>query len=174
MKKRFEFYVIFISFSLPFFFSTFSFSQVYWNEWINHSQKYYKITVAQNGVYRIDSAMLAKAGLPLAVINPKNIQVFFRGEEQPIYIKGEADGVLNSSDYIEFYGKKNDGSLDSVLYKGYFQNKPLRQPNPYYSLFNDTAAYFLTWNTMFSNKRMIDVIDTNYTLYSPNNYFFKY
>ena len=173
MKKRFEFYVIFISFSLPFFFSTFSFSQVYWNEWINHSQKYYKITVAQNGVYRIDSAMLAKAGLPLAVINPKNIQVFFRGEEQPIYIKGEADGVLNSSDYIEFYGKKNDGSLDSVLYKGYFQNKPLRQPNPYYSLFNDTAAYFLTWNTMFSNKRMIDVIDTNYTLYSPNNYFFK-
>lgn len=31
-------------------------------------------------------------------------------------LKGEADGVLNAADYIEFYAKKNDGQADSSLY----------------------------------------------------------
>jgi len=154
--------------------SSYCFAQpdtTYWNEWINFSQKYYKIPVTQNGIYHLDSLTLANAGIQN--VNPKNFQLFFRGQEQYIYIKGETDNVFNLSDYIEFYGQKNDGSLDSVLYKGDLFNKPVRQPNPYYSLFNDTSMYFLTWNGSTNNKRMIDSADTNYSSFNQTPYFMK-
>jgi len=154
--------------------SSFCFSQPYWNEWINFSQKYYKIPVAQNGIYRLDSLTLSSAGVPLSSFDPRNIQLFFRGQEQYIYIAGESDGVLNSSDYIEFYGQKNDGSLDSILYKGDLYDKPVHQPNPYYSLFNDTSAYFLTWNNFTVNKRIILSPDTSFSSFPDTaNYFMK-
>ena len=117
-------------------------AQTYGNEWINYSQNYYKIKIAQNGIYRIDSATLAAAGIPLTSINPKNFQLFNKGVQQNIYIQGESDNVFNSTDYIEFYAQKNDGAMDSLLYIN-----TLFIPNPYYSLINDTAVYFLTWNS---------------------------
>lgn len=143
-------------------------SQTYGNEWINYSQSYYKIKVAQNGVYRIDSSTLAAAGIPLATINPKNIQLFNRGVQQYIYIQGESDNVFNGSDFIEFYGEKNDGALDSLLYV----NSNF-VPNPYYSLINDTAVYFLTWNSSVTNNRMTIDAATDYASYLPDLYFYK-
>jgi hypothetical protein len=166
--------VFFFVFSCYLFNTSNCFSQKYWNEWINFSQKYYKIPVSQNGIYRLDSLTLSKAGIPLTLIDPRNIQLYFRGKEQYIFIKGESDGVFNPTDYIEFYGQKNDGSLDSILYKGNLYNRPARQPNPYYSLFSDTAAYFLTWNNSFFNKRMLLSTDTAFsTAPIPTNYFMK-
>jgi len=153
---------------------SYCYSQPYWNEWINFSQKYYKIPVSQNGIYRLDSLKLATAGIPLSSIDPRNIQLFFRGQEQYIFVQGETDGIFNSQDYLEFYGQKNDGSLDSILYKGDLYNRPVRQPNPYYSLFNDTSAYFLTWNNLTSNKRIILSTDTSFSSSPiPSNYFMK-
>ena len=77
-------------------------AQIYGNEWIAYGQSYYKIKIAQNGVYRIDSATLAGAGI--FGIDPRNIQLFNKGVQQYIYIKGESDGFINLGDYIEFYG----------------------------------------------------------------------
>ena len=139
------------------------YSQKYWNEWINFSQKYYKIPVSQNGIYRLDSSTLSKAGVPVSLIDPRNIQLFFRGQEQYIFVQGESDSIFNSSDYIEFYGQKNDGALDSILYKGDLYNRPVHQPNPYYSLFNDTSSYFFTWNNSTTNKRIILSTDTSFS-----------
>ena len=93
-------------------------AQTYGNEWINYAQKYYKIKVVKDGIYRIDSITLAKAGIPLNSINPKNFQVFFHGKEQYIYVQGENDGVFNKNDFVEFYGQHNDGALDSLIYVG--------------------------------------------------------
>lgn len=145
-------------------------SQTYGNEWINYSQNYYKIKIAQNGVYRIDSATLAAAGIPCGTggINPRNIQLFNRGIQQNIFIQGESDNEINSSDFIEFYGEKNDGTLDTLLYV----NTPFI-PNPYYSLINDTAVYFLTWNSSTTNARMQVDADFAFSSYTPDLYFFK-
>ena len=171
MKKSLQifFFFSFFFFLLP----SFCLAQPYWNSWINFSQKYYKIPVVQNGIYRLDSLTLSDAGIPISTIDPRTIQLFFRGQEQYIYIKGQTDGMFNSADYIEFYGQKNDGALDSTLYTGVLNNMPVRQPNPYYSLFNDTSAYFLTWNNSSINKRITDLIDTAYSLFSPTAYFMK-
>ncbi|HEY4799607.1 MAG TPA: C25 family cysteine peptidase, partial [Bacteroidia bacterium] len=170
MKKKLQIFSVLVLLSL--FANSYCFSQPqkYWNEWINFSQSYFKIPITKNGIYRIDSLTLAHAGI--TAVDPRNFQLFFRGQEQYIYVKGEADGVFNSSDYLEFYGQKNDGSLDSVLYKGYLYNQTVRQPNPYYSLFSDTSAYFLTWNNLTSNKRIIDYPDTVYSLPSTD-YFMR-
>lgn len=155
--------------------SAISSAQPYWNEWINFSQKYYKIPVDSNGIYRLDPAILAGAGIPVAAIDARNFQIFFRGQEQFIYVlDNNSNNTLDGTDYIEFYGKKNDGSLDSILYKGDLYNKPVRQPNPYYSLFNDTSAYFLTWNGSVSNNRITLSADTVFsTAPVATNYFMK-
>jgi Peptidase family C25/Interleukin-like EMT inducer len=141
-------------------------AQLHGNEWINYSQYYYKIKIAQNGIYRIDSATLVAAGIPIAAINPHQFQIFNKGAEQKIFVQGESDNVFNTGDFIEFYAEKNDGTLDSALYVN-----TSFLPNPYYSLINDTAVYYLTWSTSLVNSRMqVDTV-MPFSGYSPDNYF---
>lgn len=130
-----------------------AYAQLYGNEWINYNQTYFKFQVAKDGIYRINydalNTAFAAAGIAITDVNPQNFQLFNFGEEQFIYVDGEADGVFNTTDYIEFYGKRNDGKFDSLL----FDNAGL-QLHQYESIINDTVAYFLTWNNLTTNNRM--------------------
>src|SRR4051812_9684213 len=89
-----------------------AYSQPYGNEWINYGQQYYKFPVSATGIYRINQTTLLNAGVPLGLIDPRNIQLFGRGKELPTYIQGEADSVFDNQDFIEFYAQRNDGWLD--------------------------------------------------------------
>ncbi len=63
------------------------FAQNLGNEWINYNQKYYKFNIVEDGIVRISYAALSNAGVPLSSINnPKNFQIFGRGQEQYIYM----------------------------------------------------------------------------------------
>jgi hypothetical protein len=93
-----------------------SFAQV-GNEWINFNQQYFKIPVGKQGIYRLNFAALQNAGFPAATVDPRNIQIFHRGLEQSIYIEGQGDGQLDPSDFVEFFGQRNDGTLDVSLYE---------------------------------------------------------
>jgi hypothetical protein len=115
-----------------------SFAQV-GNEWINFNQQYFKIPVGKQGIYRLNFAALQNAGFPAATVDPRNIQIFHRGLEQSIYIEGQGDGQLDPSDFVEFFGQRNDGTLDVSLYEN-----PTDQPHTLYNLYSDTTAYFLT------------------------------
>ena len=108
--------------------------------WINYRQTYYKIPVVETGLYRVSATDLQRAGVPVEQLKPVSLQLFHRGVEQPIFVAGEADGRFDADDYLEFQGRGNDGVPDSLLYQP--QNA---QPHPFYSLFSDTTAYFLTW-----------------------------
>lgn len=110
------------------------------NEWVKFNQPYYKISVARDGLYRLTYSDLQNAGFPVSTTNPLRIQIFHRGMEQAIRITGELDGVFNTTDYLEFYGQRNTGASDSELYQSG------TQPHPYYNLYSDTTAYFLTVN----------------------------
>lgn len=125
-------------------------AQKYGNEWINYAQPYYKIKVVKNGMHRLTYNDLAAAGI--SNVNPEKFQVFRRGKELAIYVNGQADQTLNAGDYIDFYGQANDGVLDSSFYR----NKA-HIVNPYYSLFTDTASYYLTWGTS-NGKRMTEKV----------------
>lgn len=138
------------------------------NVWINYSQAYYAFNITQEGIYRIDSLTLANAGVPVATIDARNFQVFARGAELAIYVEGENDGVLNATDFIEFYALGNDGWLDAVLYSG-----SINHPNPYYSNFTDTAVYFLTWNNSINNKRLTLETDVSFNSYTTAAHIWK-
>lgn len=116
-------------------------AQTYGNEWINYSKSYYKIKVPKTGLYRITYQALSNApGLSINSIQGSRFNLFHNGQVVPFYVT--TTGILGANDYIEFYGEKNDGSLDANLY-----DDPSWHMNEYYSLFNDTAAYYLTWDT---------------------------
>jgi hypothetical protein len=135
------------------------------NEWIDYSQKYLKIRVWTDGIYRIDSTALANAvaatGNNLSSIDPRNFQLFHNGVEEYIWVEGENDGEFNSGDYIEFAGFKNTGAIDAELY-----GHPDSLLNPYFSMFTDTSVYFLTWNTSANNRRITAAQDTVFSNYS--------
>ncbi|MCU0353041.1 MAG: hypothetical protein MUD08_04765, partial [Cytophagales bacterium] len=75
-------------------------AQAYGNEWINFAQQYYKIPVVQRGIYRLTFQDLQRAGVPIATVDPRRIQIFHRGEEQAIVVAGEADAFFNEADYV--------------------------------------------------------------------------
>ncbi len=138
------------------------------NEWINYNQQYFKFNVSQDGVYKINYSTLYNSGFPITSVDPRSIQIFGRGLEQYTYVRGQSDGVFNTDDFIEVYCKKNDGWFDTYLY-----TNAADQPNLNYSMFNDTATYYITWNTSINNKRMQLETDQNFGSYTPANYFMK-
>lgn len=122
---------------------------LYGNEWIDFEQEYFKVKVAEDGIYRIPIAQLQAQGIPVNTIDAEQFQLFRLGEEVPIYIS--SSGALSNNDYIEFYGQQNRAELDNYL----FRNPEEGVLNPLYSLFNDTTAYFLTWaESGTATKRM--------------------
>lgn len=147
-------------------------AQTYGNEWISYSQQYFKIPVAQTGIYRIDQAALApvllSAGVSLNTIDPRRFQVFYHGQQIPLFVNGESDGNFGTNDYIEFFAEPNNGWLDTALYV----NPYFDQPNPAYSLYSDTSYYFLTWNSSLSNLRYIAETDTSFASYSSAAYYY--
>ncbi len=135
---------------------SFVISQPYGNEWIDYSQQYYKLSTSEDGVYRISYDELVALGFPVNSVNPQNVQIFHRGREQSIYIEGENDAQFDPGDYIDFFGKRNDGTLDEELYI-----TKEAQPHRYYNFYSDTTAYFLTWNLAISGKRMTNFQENN-------------
>jgi hypothetical protein len=58
-------------------------------------------------------------------------------------------GIISASDYIEFFGKKNRGELDKVLYRN-----PADQFNIEHSMFTDESAYYLVIKNSSSTTRI--------------------
>src|SRR5690606_11760243 len=137
-------------------------AQPYGNEWIHHDRPYWSFPVWQDGIRRIDSTTLAAAGFPLSTVDPRTIQLFARGRQVPIHVEGEEDGVFNGGDFIEFLGAKNDAWLDSTLWED-----PAYINNPFYSLYNDTIRYYLSWGPQAEAQRAIRSSSSNWAAYTP-------
>jgi Peptidase family C25/CARDB len=124
---------------------TAAWSQTFNNSWIDYSKTYYKFSIGANGLYRISQPVLAAAGL--GGTQAQHYKLFRNGQEVALYTS-LASGVLNSSDYIEFYGLMNDARSEKGLYK----TDDLQLCDKW-SLLSDTASYFLTVQTTGTNLR---------------------
>ncbi|WP_341226977.1 C25 family cysteine peptidase [uncultured Arcticibacterium sp.] len=130
------------------------------NDWINYDQEYWKITVSADGVYELPVADLVSSGFD-ANVNLANVQLFYMGKEMAIQVV-EAEGAL--SDKIIFYGERNKGDLDSLVYRPSDARMNVNQ-----SLFSDESSYFLTVGS--SNGKRMEVLDY---AENPNaNYYIK-
>src|SRR5689334_1629457 len=85
------------------------------------SGDWYKISVAKDGVYKIDYQFLKSLGIDVDQVNPSFIRIYGNGGgmlpfanstpraddliENAIYVAGESDGHFNTDDYILFYGQ---------------------------------------------------------------------
>lgn len=134
------------------------------NEWIKYDQTYHKLKVTNTGLHRLSYGYLDSLGL--SNVNPQNLQLFRRGKEVAVFVAGEQDGRLDAQDYLEFYGERNDGALDAELYKD-----PAHQHHKFFSLYTDTASYFLTVAPV-KGKRMQQQATTA-TGQTPESYFIQ-
>lgn len=138
----------------------------YGNEWIDHSRQYWRFQVQADRLCRIDSAALAAAGFPIATVDPADIMIYGREKQIPLFIQGGDDGVLNTGDFIEFFAEMNSGWLDALMYP-----TPAAQANPYYSLYNDTIRYFITWDPDASKERIATHSATNWDDHVPLDWY---
>ncbi len=85
---------------------------------------WYKVAVANHGVYKITYDQLKKMGFDAARLDPRKIRLYGQQGgmlpqpnaaarpddlvEHSIFVAGEADGVFNSGDYILFYAQGPD------------------------------------------------------------------
>ncbi|UOQ52406.1 hypothetical protein [Hymenobacter cellulosivorans] len=119
----------------------------YGNEWIVPNQQYYKIKISKNGIYHLDYNYLTRAGI--SGVNPQRFQLWRRGKEVAIYVGPNNPTTLTTATFIEFYGQRNDGALDVGMYKNARDHH-----QKFYSLYTDTASYFLTWSATTNGKRI--------------------
>jgi len=123
--------------------------------WINPERLYYKIEVRQKGMQRIEYDEAVKARFPFIYqVDPDRFQVFFHGEELPIYVHGAEDGQFDPGDYIEFYGIPNDRSQDNeMLPTG---DGALATD---FALYAPEFTYYLTFETSLTGRgRRMEVI----------------
>jgi hypothetical protein len=141
-------------------------AQVYNNEWIDFGKTYYKFKVGADGLYRIPQGTLAAAGL--GSVSAEQFQLWRNGAEVPLYTSVQS-GTLGAADYIEFWGKMNDGLPDNPLYIN-----PNYQLNDKWSLQTDTATYFLTVNPAGGNRRLAPTANNVATNLLPAETFFMH
>jgi len=137
--------------------TSFLYSQTYNNTWIDYSQTYYKIRIAQEGIYVLTFPQISSAGLGSVAIS--NLRLYRRGTEQLLWVKdSNTNSIWDNGDSLYFYARPHDGLDDAELYAS-----ATHQPNTKFSLFGgDTASYFLTTSSTPSTQR--------YTLYQNNTF----
>lgn len=112
--------------------------------WFRYDLTYYKIQTEADGIYRIPASRLTVLGIPLKRIDPRDLRLYHRGEEVAIWVAGEQDGRLDSEDYLDFLGKRNEEWRDSGI----------AIPNPHVNTYSDTTAFFLVYTPGEQGKRM--------------------
>lgn len=145
----------------------------YGNDWYRPGIPWVKFKVVEDGIYRVTSADLQNAGVNLGTIDPNTIHVYYRNREIPIHVQQGGGQII---DYLEFYGRRNDGRIDSMMYRdpnplgGRGLHRPELAPNKRISLFSDTSAYFMTWDNV-PGLRVTNYNNTNYNAYTPEPHF---
>ena len=86
---------------------------------------WYRITVREEGIYKLDAKFFSTAGINLAGVDPRTIRIYGNGGaelpetnalprpidllENAIYVQGESDGRFDGGDYVLFYGRGPSG-----------------------------------------------------------------
>ncbi|MCQ2958564.1 MAG: C25 family cysteine peptidase [Bacteroidales bacterium] len=151
-----------------FFLLSFSLFGQYSNSWIDYSQRYFRIPITSEGVYKVTYDDLVANGISVGDFDHRNLQVIHNGKVIPLFVSAQSDGIFRNTDYFEFYAEGgNNGWLDSRVY---YSGVPF---NEEYSLYNDTASYFLTFANTLESPRYDTVRNVDYSKYSALSYCYR-
>jgi len=124
-----------------------------------------KISVAENGVYKVDYTFLQKSGLVSNEVNLNEIKLFGNGggmlplsnndfryddlQENAITIfDNDNNGLFNNGDYFLFFGTEQNTWRWKSTDKKFTHKK---------NLFSDSTYYFITINNNGNGKRIQDI-----------------
>ena len=82
------------------------------------SSESYKITVTEDGIYKLTYEALQAAGMPVATLNPQTFAMTNQGRPVEIYVHN-SDGnaaKFSSGEYLLFFGERFDGTYLASLY----------------------------------------------------------
>ena len=82
------------------------------HEWFRSDQPWIRITVDKDGLFVINKRWLSQF-TDTNSINPKKLRLFFMGEEQTLFVRGELDEKFEEEDYVLFTNKRNFGTIYS-------------------------------------------------------------
>ncbi len=127
------------------------------------SGTWYKISVTEDGIHKIDKAFLEACGISTSGLNPNHINIYGNGEgmlpevnavyrtddlaKNAIHIEGDTDGSFDANDYILFYAYGPNrwyanGTADFS-----------RKMNTY----SDVSVYFININPNETPSRIEDI-----------------
>ena len=86
-------------------------------EWYDRARPWVKLVVDRDELFRVDRGFLEELDLDLDGVDPRTLRLFHRGREQPVYVSGEEDGILDNGDFLLFYGqfRRDDRDFDSIF-----------------------------------------------------------
>jgi hypothetical protein len=142
------------------------------NNSVLSSGEWYKVSVTEDGVYRLDATFFSSMGIDYNTIDPRTIKVYGNQsgmlpalnsdnnvddlKELAIHIEGESDGRFDEGDYLLFYGE----DPDEVWY-----DNNLTRFRHTVNLYDDKTYYFITYGGV-QGKRITNQASMNVT---PNN-----
>ena len=89
----------------------------------------YKVLVTHDGMHHITGRDVAEAtGVDIGSIVPATLKLSNKGQQIPIFVRGEGDGSFDGDDEIVFYGQRARGETT------------------YFHPFSDENVYWLSWN----------------------------
>lgn len=127
-----------------------SFSKTYATNSVLASGNWYKFSVDKTGVFKLDYNFIKDLGIDVKNINPKNLSIYGNGggilpykigdfryddlQENALIVTGEADGKLDTNDYVLFYARgpeswKHEGTTSSLKHQN--------------NIYSDKAYYFV-------------------------------
>lgn len=130
------------------------------------SGQWYKISVPNDGVYKIDKTFLESCGISTSNLNPNNVRVFGNGEgrlpelnsvfrtddlaENAVKVVGGVDNRFDQEDYILFYGwGPNKWNLDNDRF---YADK---------NIYSDNSFYFININSGQESLKIQTIVDGN-------------
>jgi hypothetical protein len=136
------------------------------------SGTWYKISIAEDGIFKMDKAFLEACGISTTNLNPNHINIYGNGEGQlpelnsvyrtddlaknAIQIVGGQDGSFDANDYILFYGFGPNRWYPNGLAD--FDRKM--------NTYSDVSYYFININSNETPSRIQDLNSTT----DPSNY----
>lgn len=124
---------------------------------------WYKISVKNDGIHKIDKTFLEGCGIDVSALNPDHIHIYGNGDgrlpelnsiprsddliNNTIYIEGGSDGIFDDDDYVLFYAKGPHRWFQSSA-STFNQDR-----NPY----SDISCYFININSNELPLRVLPV-----------------
>ncbi len=124
--------------------------------WINYNNRYIKLKIPSDGIYRIGYQDLINYGADPSEIDPSTVKIYCKGRQLPLYFKTENANIFSAGDFIEFWATKNYGSPD------YRKIVPAGSDYlNYMNRYSDTTIVWLTWSGVKGERIKVVNTDTN-------------